>query len=74
MREETGLDVAVERLMELAYNDDGQVIVILYQARLVGGTLAANDDVEEARWFGRDELPDLAFESTRHAVQAWLGG
>ena len=74
MREETGLDVVIERMLELSFNEADKVIVILYQARVAGGVLAANDDVEEARWFSGSELPELAFDSTRRAVRAWLDG
>ena len=49
------------------------MILILYRVRLLGGTLAANDDAEAAQWFTRDDLPELAFESTRRMVEAWLG-
>ena len=72
VREETGLEVVVEGLLDLGYDEANQVIFILYRARAVGGTLAAADDVDEARWFGRDELPALAFQSTRKAVADWL--
>ena len=72
VQEETGLEVVIERMLELGYDETNQVIVILYQGRAVGGTLAAADDVDEARWFGRDDLPELAFQSTRRAVAAWL--
>jgi ADP-ribose pyrophosphatase YjhB (NUDIX family) len=74
LREETGLEATVEGMLELSYNEADKVIVILYRARVEGGTLAANDDVEEVRWFTRAQLPDLAFESTRRAVGAWLEG
>ena len=74
MREETGLEVVIERMLDLSFNEADKVIVILYRARAVGGILAAADDVEEARWFAAAELPDLAFESTRRTVRAWLEG
>jgi ADP-ribose pyrophosphatase YjhB (NUDIX family) len=64
----------VERMLGLSFNEADKVIVILYQARATGGVLEANDDVEEARWFTGEELPDLAFESTQRAVKAWLEG
>jgi ADP-ribose pyrophosphatase YjhB (NUDIX family) len=72
VREETGLAVAVQSLMGVNFDPAAGVVVILYRARVLGGLLGAADDVEEARWFGRDELPELAFASTRGAVAAWL--
>jgi len=74
LKEETGLDGVIERMLDLTFNEADKVIVILYQARAVGGILAGGDDVEEARWFTREELPELAFASTRRAVAAWLDG
>jgi ADP-ribose pyrophosphatase YjhB (NUDIX family) len=74
IREETGLEVAVARLLETGYEETSAAIVLLYRARLVGGDLRADDDVDDARWFSREELPELAFESTRRSVAAWLAG
>lgn len=74
MREETGLEVAITRLLGVDYNPVSQAIVILYQARVLGGTLAAQDDAEEAGWFTPEELPELAFESTRASLKAWAAG
>jgi 8-oxo-dGTP diphosphatase len=74
LKEETGLDIVIERLLGLSFNAADKVIVILYQGRSVGEILAGGDDVEEARWFSRGELPELAFESTRTAVRDWLEG
>jgi hypothetical protein len=39
--------------------------VIFYRARVISGALAANDDADAVQFFARDELPELAFESTR---------
>jgi ADP-ribose pyrophosphatase YjhB (NUDIX family) len=74
MREETGLEVAVVRLLGLDYDPGSRAVVLLYRARLLGGTLAAGDDADDAQWFTRDQVPDLAFESTRRCVRDWLAG
>ena len=75
MREETGLEVAVTRQLDLGFDEASRAIVILFEGRLLGGTLKADDDVEEARWFAPGDLPEaseLAFESTRRALREWL--
>lgn len=69
--EETGLIVEIERLNDVLY-DQQEVIVIVYDAIPIGGTLAAADDAEEVGWFGRDDLPDIAFESTRLVLSRWI--
>lgn len=69
--EETGLRVAVETLLDVLRNpaqEGGASLLILYEARLLGGTLGAADDAAAAGFFPLDELPPLAFRSTEQAV------
>lgn len=69
--EETGLIVEVTELIDVFHNPPGSggaSIFILYQARRVGGELAAGDDADDAQFFAPDELPELAFASTQMAV------
>lgn len=71
--EETGLMVAVGPVIEVFLT--GIVVTIVFAGELVGGTLAAADDAADARWYGPAALPpmdNLAFESTRQLVTAWL--
>lgn len=66
VREETGLTVAVGQLAGAVRwaGPDGSVLDIRdYAATVTGGTLAAGDDADEARWVGRAELSALPLTS-----------
>ena len=69
-REETGLDVAVGELLGLFPAAGDTSFFLSFAASVTGGVLAAGDDATDARFFGPDELPTLAFDSTRAAVSA----
>jgi 8-oxo-dGTP diphosphatase len=66
--EETGLVVTVTGLIDVISGREhprGADIVIIYRAKIKGGTLCAGDDADRAAFFDRQELPPLAFRSTR---------
>ena len=70
--EETNLHVTIESLIDVYHNPPGQggaSIFIMYKARLLGGTLQAGDDADAAAFFPLDDLPDIAFASTRAAIE-----
>jgi len=76
--EETGLKVEITKLVDVIssvdhaeFQEGGASMVIFFRARIVGGALAANDDADEAAYFGPDELPELAFEPTRIVLGRW---
>ncbi len=75
-REELGLEVEITRLIDLYYgkaHESGASIVIVYAGRLAGGTPAPGDDVDAVAFFGPQELPELAFASTRRILAEWQG-
>ncbi len=75
--EETGLEVRVERLLDVFHTpDDGGAadVVIAYAASIAGGTLRAADDAEAVGWFRRDELPALAFLPSQRLLARWVAG
>ena len=77
LREETGLEIEIAGLIDVFHNppeDGGATVLILYRGEIKGGTLAAGDDASEAAFFLPDELPELAFASTRHAIRLLAGG
>ena len=71
--EETGLHVAIDSLIDVFFNppspEGGASVFILYRARLLGGQLRPGDDADAAAFFAPDELPELAFPSTRAAIR-----
>lgn len=70
VREETGLEVVILRLVDVMF--DGSVILIVYAAHIIGGTLCADDDAEACQWFSPQNLPELGFRSTQIIVEQWL--
>lgn len=80
VREETGLEVRITRLIDVLGPDmageGSATIVILFEGRIIGGTLTARDDVDRAAFFAPHEVPHdgLAFESTRLLLARWLEG
>jgi len=75
-REECGLDVRLDGLIGI-YSYTGRTpIVIVYAARVVGGTLTIDDESLEVRAFDPREIPwsDLAFRSTQEALRDFLEG
>lgn len=75
VREETGLTVAVERLVGAARRaaPGGSVFDIRdYAATVTGGALAAGDDAEDARWIDQTELARLRLTSgLMDALTSW---
>lgn len=75
-REESGLDVRIDHLIDI-YSYAGRTpIVVVYAATKIGGVLAVDDEGLEARTFDVQSIPwdDLAFRSTREALRDYLDG
>ena len=75
-REESGLEVRIDGLVNI-YSYAGRTpIIIVYAATAVGGDLCADEECLEAALFESTELPwdELAFRSTRDALRDYLNG
>ena len=73
-QEETGLTVRIVELLDVIAREgdvEGADIFIVYRAEVAGGNPAPGDDAAEVRYFGPDELPELAFASTRKIIGRW---
>ena len=75
-REESGLEVRIDGLVNI-YSYAGRTpIIIVYAATAVGGDLCADEECLEAALFESTELPwdELAFRSTRDGLHDYLNG
>ena len=73
-REETGLEIRIDGLLDI-YSYPGRApIIIVYAATMIGGCLTCDDEGLEAGFFAPDAIPwdALAFRSTHEALQAFL--
>ena len=75
-REECGLEVRLDGLVNIYSYADRPVIIIVYAATAIGGELCSDDECLDARLFKTDELPwnELAFRSTHDALRDYLTG
>ena len=73
-REESGLDVTIDHLINI-YSYAGRTpIVVVYAATCVGGEMVVDDEGLEAQAFAPEEIPwaDLAFRSTHDALRDYF--
>ncbi|MBI3091312.1 MAG: NUDIX hydrolase [Candidatus Tectomicrobia bacterium] len=73
-REELGIEVEIERLLNVYSYENFDVIIIVYLARMLRGELRPGAEAAEARLFSPEEIPwdALAFRSTREALEEWV--
>jgi len=75
-REEVQIEVRLDRLHGVYSYPGAPVVIVVYRARMAGGTLRANHEVQEVAWVRPEAIPweELAFPSTLEALRDWLGG
>jgi 8-oxo-dGTP diphosphatase len=75
-REECGLDVRLDGLVNI-YSYPGKApVIVVYAATMVSGTLCVDDECLETAEFDADTLPwnELAFQSTQEGLRDYLAG
>jgi ADP-ribose pyrophosphatase YjhB (NUDIX family) len=69
--EETGLEVGITGLVDVLFGLEhprGAHIIIFYRAEVLSGALQPGDDVDRVDFFPAQELPPLAFSTTRRIL------
>ena len=75
-REECGLDVRLDGLVNI-YSYAGRTpVIVVYAATALGGTMCNDDESLETAEFSRDAIPwsELAFRSTEEGLRDYLAG
>ncbi len=75
-REECGLDVRLDALVNVYSYPGVSPVIVVYAATAVGGELRGDYECLEVGLFGDHEIPwqELAFDSTRDALHDFLNG
>lgn len=75
-REESGLDVRLEGLINIYSYPGRPIVVVVYRASILAGELRVDEESLEAGLFTRSEIPwdRLAFPSTREALEDFYTG
>ena len=73
-REECGLEVQLDRLVNIYSYPQRAPVIVVYAASILSGSLACDDEGLEARFFEASAIPwdELAFRSTREALHEFL--
>lgn len=73
-REETGLIVEPGAIVGLYTRPEAAIVVIAFEAPIVGGTPVATPEALEVRPFCPEEIPwpELAFRTTEWALRDWV--
>ena len=71
--EETGLAVDLTGLLNV-YSYPGSPVIVVYRARVTGGTLTPCAENDRVEWMVPEAIPwdALAFPSTRDALREWV--
>lgn len=73
-REETGLLVEPGEVVGLYTRPEAAIVVIAFEARIVGGAPAVNPEALEIRPFAPDAIPwpEIAFRTSLWAIRDWV--
>lgn len=74
--EESGYIVTIDKLVDVYSFQDfrSSGIMIIYTGHITGGQPLANSEVDGVGLFGPEELPEIAFDTNKQAIEQWLAG
>ena len=77
VKEETGLKVQFERIVNVVSNEFSsfESLVIVLEAKIIGGSPTAGDDITELKWMqSQDCFEELEFMADKSIIEKYLSG
>jgi ADP-ribose pyrophosphatase YjhB (NUDIX family) len=74
VREETGLEIELGRLVGVYSQRDHPVVLVVYEGRVLSGEIRPSEESHAVCWFTPDTLPPLAFPHDERILQDWRRG
>ncbi|MBS0013249.1 MAG: NUDIX domain-containing protein [Desulfobacterales bacterium] len=77
LREETGICGKIDMLLGVLTNEGRfykAILMIGFLVRNFSGTAHAGDDADQAAWFDKDRLPEIAFNSHLSLIRIYYAG
>ncbi len=71
VKEETNVDVELDRLLGVYSRRGAPVILVAYTANIVGGQPTAGDEAQDVAFFTADDLPPLPFPDDDQIIADW---
>ena len=71
VKEETGLDVELDRLIGVYSLEDSPVVLVVYLAHITGGKVEVGHDALAVRTFAVEDLPALPFPHDEQIMRDW---
>ncbi len=72
VKEETGLEIRLQKLLGVYSQKGNPVILVTYTAEVTGGCLEAGDEVQEVGLFAVDRLPPMPFPHDEKITQDFM--
>jgi 8-oxo-dGTP diphosphatase len=72
VKEETGLNIVVEKLIGLYSKPENNDLVFSYKCKIVSGTIQINDEAKEIEYFHFDEFPQNTIQKQVERIKDYL--
>ena len=73
VKEEAGLDIRLRRVVGLYSKPSENSLAVCFEGEVIGGTLKADHEITECRYFPYDRIPEATREHLRQRIEDFRG-